>query len=86
MKKIITLFLALNIAFVCLGGCVSDKPENITETTTEGTTEIYTENETTTEAETTTEVSTTEESTTHEATTKHEQYITNSVLKLYGLI
>lgn len=82
MKKIITLFLALNIAFVCLGGCVSDKPENITKSTTEGTTEIYTEKETTTEAETTTGVSTTEETTTEVSTTKAATSATSTTKKV----
>ncbi len=71
MKKIIAMFLAFNIAFLCLGGCVSDKPEKPTETVTEETTEIHTEKETTTEAETTTQEPTTEETTTEkERTTK----------------
>ncbi len=69
MKKIIAMFLAFNIAFLCFGGCVSDKPEKPTENVTEETTEIHTEKETTTEAETTTEEPTTEETTTEKETT-----------------
>lgn len=66
MKKIIAMFLALNMAFLCLGGCVQVKNEKPTGTVTE---EATTEQETTTEAETTTEEPTTEETTTEKETT-----------------
>ena len=79
MKKIIALFLAFNMAFLCLGGCVQDKPEKTTETETV-TEETTTEKETTTEAETTTEETTTEkETTTKEAATTRKPTTTKRV-------
>lgn len=79
MKKIIAMFLIFNLAFLCLGGCVSEKPEIPAETTTEETTAVHTEKETTTKAETTTEETTTEETTTEKIITTKKPTTTKKV-------